>query len=187
MDRTPASLLEKLRQPHPQAAWQRFIELYSPLLFSWCRRAGLQDHDAADLVQEVFVTLMEVLPTFSYDRDKSFRNWLRTLTLNKWRQVCRQRARQRAAGDAVVAEAVAENELEAFWETEYRQQVADRALRLIQTDFQESTWKAFWEHAVVGRSADEVAAELGITPGAVYSARFRVLGRLRRELAGLLD
>jgi RNA polymerase sigma-70 factor (ECF subfamily) len=187
MDRTPASLLEKLRQPHAQAAWERFIELYSPLLFSWCRRAGLQNHDAADLVQEVFVTLMEVLPTFSYDQHKSFRRWLRTLTLNKWRDGCRRRAWQSPNGEAILAEAVAADDLDAFWETEFRQQLADRALRLMRTDFQESTWKAFWEHAIAGRPALEVAAELGISPGAVYAARFRVLDRLRRELAGMLD
>ena len=33
-----------------------------------------------------------VLPGFEYDRDKSFRKWLRTITLNIWRNHCRQSA-----------------------------------------------------------------------------------------------
>ena len=85
MTTTPASLLERLRQPFEPDAWNRFVSLYTPLIYSWGRRAGLQDEDSADLVQEVFVTLLDVLPTFTYDRHKSFRGWLRTITLNKWR------------------------------------------------------------------------------------------------------
>jgi RNA polymerase sigma-70 factor (ECF subfamily) len=83
--RTPSSLLDRLRQPFEPEAWARFVSLYAPLIYSWGRRAGLQDQDAADLVQEVLVTLLEVLPTFDYDRHRSFRKWLRTVTLNKWR------------------------------------------------------------------------------------------------------
>ena len=77
--------------------------------------------------------------------------------------------------------------MEAWWEAEYRQHLTNRALRLMQADFQPATWQAFWEQVVVGRPAADVAAELGLTPGAVYAARFRVLDRLRRELAGMLD
>jgi DNA-directed RNA polymerase specialized sigma24 family protein len=40
---------------------------------------------------------------------------------------------------------------------------------------------------VLRRPAAEVAAEMDLTSGAVYGARFRVLGRLRKELQGLLD
>jgi hypothetical protein len=32
-----------------------------------------------------------------------------------------------------------------------------------------------------------VAAELGLTIGAAYAAKFRVLDRLRQELAGMLE
>jgi RNA polymerase sigma-70 factor, ECF subfamily len=72
-------------------------------------------------------------------------------------------------------------------EAEYRQQLVSRALELMHTDFQPATWRAFWEHGVCGRPAAEVAAELGLTTGAVYAAKFRVLDRLRKELQGLLD
>jgi RNA polymerase sigma-70 factor (ECF subfamily) len=77
--------------------------------------------------------------------------------------------------------------VEAFWEADYRRHLTNRALQVLQSDFQPTTWKAFWEQAVVGRPAAEVTAELGLTPGAVYAARFRVLDRLRRELAGMLE
>jgi RNA polymerase sigma-70 factor (ECF subfamily) len=188
MTPTPASLLDRLRQPFEPEAWAKFVALYTPLIYSWCRRVGLQDQDAADLVQDVFVTLLEVLPTFSYDQHRSFRGWLRTITLNKWRNL-RKRADQRLVrGQGNGLEAVAgEDDLEAFWEAEYQQHVARQALRIMRADFQETTWKACWATSVEGRPAAEVAAELGLTVGAVYAAKFRVLDRLRQELRGLLD
>jgi RNA polymerase sigma-70 factor (ECF subfamily) len=188
MTRTPASLLERLRQPFEAQAWARFVALYTPLIYSWGRRAGLQDPDAADLVQEVLVTLLNVLPNFRYDRQQSFRGWLRTVTLNKWRKLRKQRAQKGLNGHGHDLGAVAEAEdPEPFWEAEYRQHLARQALRIMRSDFSETTWKACWETAVCGRPAAEVAAELGLTVGAVYAAKFRVLDRLRQELQGMLD
>jgi RNA polymerase sigma-70 factor (ECF subfamily) len=183
---TPATLLERLRGSADPEAWERFVALYAPLIYSWARRAGLQDADACDLVQEVLVTLVRALPTFTYDRHKSFRRWLRSVTLNKWRDR-RRRAGLPLVGEVVPLDEVPGPEGEAFWEEEYRQRLAHRALEVMRTDFQPTTWRAFWEHAVGGRPAPEVAAELGLTPGAVYAAKLRVLERLRRELTDMLE
>jgi len=185
---TSASLLERLRQTNDAKSWDQFVLLYTPLIYSWGRGVGLQDQDAADLVQEVLLTLFQTLPKFTYDPQKGFRRWLRTVTLNKWRNGLKRRDQQPLAGHAAaLASAVAPDDLDAFWETEYRQHLVGRALRLMQADFQPTTWKACWEHVVVGRPAPEVAAELGLSTGAVYAAKVRILKRLRQELAGLLD
>lgn len=184
---TSMSLLEQLRQPGDRRAWNRFVELYTPLLLSWARRAGLQDSDAADLVQDVFVTLVQIMPTFTYDRQKSFRAWLRTIALNKWRDRCEKLARRPVAAGDKLGDPAGPDELAALWDSEYRQHVAQRALQILQADFQPTTWKAFWEHVVVGRPAPEVARELGMTPGAIYAAKLRILGRLRDEFDGMLE
>jgi RNA polymerase sigma-70 factor (ECF subfamily) len=76
---------------------------------------------------------------------------------------------------------------DAFTELEYRRHLLQRTLELIRPEFQEKTWWAFREHTLEGRPAAAVGAELGMTEGAVYSARFRVMSRLRDELAGFLD
>ena len=55
MNTTSASLLDRLHQPNPAEAWGRFVQLYTPLLYDWAHGLGLQEHDVADLVQEVFV------------------------------------------------------------------------------------------------------------------------------------
>jgi len=188
MHTTPISLLERVRQPGEQMAWGRFVEMYTPLLYYWSCRMGLQESDAADLVQEVFAILVAKLPEFVYDRKKSFRGWLRTILHNKWRDRQRRRAAEPPMQDgSVLADKPDPTETEAFWEAEYRQQLVGRALQLMQSEFQPTTWQACWEVVVSGRSAAEVAAELGISVDSVYAAKSRVLRRLRKELEGLLD
>ena len=186
MTSTPPSLLERLRHPADQEAWSHFVRLYAPLLYHWAQRLGLQSSDSADLVQEVFAVLVRSLPEFRYDAHKSFRAWLRTVMLNKWRDLRRRKAPQARADDHPDLAELADDGSDAFDEKEYRSALAARALRLIQNEFQPTTWRAFWETVVAGRPAAEVADELGITPNAVYLARGRVLRRLREDLDGLL-
>ena len=95
MESTSSSLLLRLRRPGEQAAWQRFIDLYSPLLYFWACRMGLDVQDAADLVQDVFVALVQKMPQFQYDPGKSFRAWLRTVAENRWRDALRNGPRRR--------------------------------------------------------------------------------------------
>jgi len=187
LDSTPISLLERLRRPGEAQAWQRFTELYTPLMYYWARRLGMQPPDAADLVQEVFAILIQKLPEFAYDRRKSFRNWLRTVMFNKWRDLQRRGDPPQQVDEATLAELPGPDRADWVGEEEYRQNLIRRALQIMQADFQASTWKACWEYVVSDRPAAEVAAELGISVGAVYVAKSRVLSRLRQELEGLLE
>jgi RNA polymerase sigma-70 factor (ECF subfamily) len=186
MNTTSVSLLERLRQPVQQeASWQRFVQLYTPLFFHWARKLGLSADDAADLVQEVLLHLLQKLPEFTYDPHKSFRGWLRTLTVNKYRDYQRRRRVPVAAGEHVPEPAL--DEVADFEEAEYRQHIVKQALQLMQAEFQPQTWRACWEYMILDRSPEAVAQELGLTVNAVYLAKSRVLSRLRQELAGLLD
>jgi RNA polymerase sigma-70 factor (ECF subfamily) len=187
MHTTPITLLERLRKPANQEAWCRFVELYTPLLFHWARVRGLQASDAADLVQDVFTALVQKLPSFQYDASRSFRAWLRTVTNNLWVDRQRVLARQPLAGSERLADAAEPDSALALEEEEYRSYLVGRALKLMQSDFAAKTWQAVWAHAVEGRPAAEVAAQLGLTTAAVCCAKFRVIQRLRAELDGLLE
>jgi RNA polymerase sigma-70 factor (ECF subfamily) len=187
MHTTPFTLLERLRQPDSQRAWERFVELYTPLLLYWGRRHGLATHDAEDLAQEVLVRLVQVLPEFRYEKGKSFRSWLRTVTLNRLRDWARRRELPHGAGDAHLSDLADSHNGELLSEEEYRQYITQRALEVMQQEFEPTTWKACWEFLVQGRPASEVAALLGITENVVYIAKCRVIRRLRKELAGLMD
>jgi RNA polymerase sigma-70 factor (ECF subfamily) len=186
MNTTSVSLLQRLRRPDEPGAWERFVHLYTPLIYHWACRAGLQQSDAADLVQDVFVLLLRKLPEFDYDRDGSFRAWLRTVTLNLWRTRLRRRGLPTDPGASPDGVAAPDGVIE-LAEAEYRDQLVRRALELLRTDFETPTWRAFWECVVNDRPTAEVAAELGMNPGAVRTAKCRVLARLRQELEGLLS
>jgi RNA polymerase sigma-70 factor (ECF subfamily) len=183
MHTTSISLLERLKEPAAQESWSRFVNLYTPLLFYWARRLGLQETDAADLVQDVFALLVRKLPHFNYERDRSFRGWLRTVLYNQWRK---KRPAQPATDTGLSGVADPEPAAD-IGEAEFQQQLTVRALQLMQEEFQPSTWRACWETVVSGRPAADVAQELGISVNAVYLARSRVLRRLRQELEGMLD
>jgi RNA polymerase sigma-70 factor (ECF subfamily) len=182
--KTPASLLQRLRQAPDQESWSRFVQLYLPLICYWGRGAGLQDADVADLSQEVLTVLFRTLPAFDYDRHKSFRHWLRTVTLNKLRELRRRRRVPVPANEGTLDDLPAD-EGGAPWEAEHNRYVAARALELMRTDFETTTWQACWQTTVDNRSGAEVARRLGMTVAAVYAARSRVLRRLREELDGL--
>lgn len=188
MHTTPVSLLEQLRRPGEQASWVRFVRLYYPVIYGWARRAGAGPEDAADLVQEVLTVLIRKMPEFEYDPSKTFRGWLRTVTLNAWRRQRRRAPRLPIeAVDLVEVDDEGDPPGRAFEEAEYRRLLVLRALQVMKTDFQPATWRACWENVVEGRPAGDVARELGITINSVYLAKARVLRRLHQELDGLLD
>ena len=182
-DSTPASLLDRLRHQGDNAAWERFVALYTPLLYHWLRGAGLNEHDAADLVQDIFAKLLVVMPSFSYNPSQSFHGWLRTLAMNCRRDLLKRRTP--AVSQDAEAQAFTPDPLEAFIEREYRIQLAVRAMQILRSDFQPQTWQAVWDLVVEGKPAGEVAASAGMTVQAVYAAKCRVLARLRHELQGL--
>lgn len=182
---TPPSLLERIRKPSEVQAWAQFVSLYTPYLFSLVRRAGVDREEASDVVQDVFLLLTKKMPAFEYNAQLSFRAWLRTIVRNRLHELGRRRSipRPYSANGLELADSAGAESLE---EQEYRGHVISRALEIMRRDFAPTTWKACWEHVVSGRTAMEVAAELGITEGAVYVAKCRVLRRLREELNGLL-
>lgn len=156
MDSTPASLLERVRQPGDQVAWNRFVELYFGPLLGWARALGLQEADAADLVQDVFATLLRVLPTFDLDQHKSFRGWLRTVLTNRWRDGMRHRALlPRQADEEALSGMVARADEGPFEETQYRRHLVSRALELLRDEFRPATWQAFSEAVVLSAQKDE--------------------------------
>ncbi len=188
MQTTPVSLLQRVRKRSDQEAWGRFVRLYTPLIFHWGRKCGLQAEDAADLTQEVFATLFQKLPEFTYDQHGSFRSWLRTLTLNHWRDWYKRiKNRPLVNSSANLDELAGPDPSSLLEESEYRKYLLDQALQLIQPEFQPTTWQAFRLYGLEGRPVEEVAAALGISVSTVYVAKCRVLIRLKQELAGLLD
>ncbi len=185
---TRPSLLLRLRDPRDKDAWRQFVELYVPLVYRFARKCGLQDADAADVTQEVLRAVARSSRRLTYDpRRGSFRAWLLTVVRSK---LCDFRAAQqrhgRAAGGPVAQEALANvpaPEAEAaLWDEEYERRVFAWAAEQVRGTFEPSSWEAFSQTALEGKSGKEVARALGLSVGAVYIAKSRVLARLREVI-----
>ena len=187
---TSHTLLGRVRRRDADA-WQRFAAIYTPLVYAWARRGGLQESDAADVVQEVFRHVADRLDQFGGDRENpGFRGWLRAIARNEVRLVYRKRnARPEATGGSDALQQMAEipdwdrDDSEESLASD-RHYLLHRTLEVIRGDFEEPTWQAFWKVVVDGMAAVHVADELDMTPGAVRQAKFRVLCRLREEMDG---
>ena len=182
---TQPSLLLRIRDPRDAQAWARFVELYTPFLYGVCKQQGLQAADAADVTQEVMRTLASAIPRFRYDPGRgAFRNWLFTVARSRINDFFRARRRQPVGtGESAVHELLEGQPDGAAgdddWEQSWRQHVLAWAAERVRAEFEPGTWRAFWATAVEGRAVREVAAELGLSAGAVYIARSRVTARLR--------
>jgi RNA polymerase sigma-70 factor (ECF subfamily) len=178
------SLLDRLRRDGARRDWERFVDLYCPLLEFWARQL-LRGDDAADLLQDVLLLVMQKLASFAGEENRTFLAWLRALMLNRWRDLGRRAAARPGTCESVALEAVAgEDALAEVAASEDRNFLIRRALQIMQSDFEPTTWRACWESVANDRPAAEVAVELGVTVDVVYSATYRVLKRLRSELPG---
>ena len=189
---TRASLLVRLRDPHDKDAWGQFVQLYAPVVYGFARKRGLQDADAADLMQEVFRSVAGAAGRLDYDpRRGSFRGWLYTITRNKiFTFLDAQRRQVRGSGDSgaqmlLEGQAGREDGTGELWDQEYERSAFAWAAERVRGEFHEATWQAFWLTAVEGQSARDAGRQLGLSPGAVYVAKSRVIARLREEIREL--
>ncbi len=191
---TRPSLLVRLRDHRDNQAWGEFVELYAPLIYTYARKRGLQDADAADLTQNCLRQVAAHVGRLEYDpRRGTFRGWLFTIVRNKLRDFQHRPHRlYQGSGDPHVQrllelQPASEPEEKAQWEREYRLGLLSWAADQVRPQVQEATWQAFWQTAVEGKSGKEVAQALGLTAAAVYLAKSRVMARLRaviREVQG---
>ncbi|MFT4557824.1 MAG: RNA polymerase sigma factor [Planctomycetales bacterium] len=199
---TSRSLLVRVRNDEEEA-WTRLVDLYSPLVCYWCRQNGLAEQDLPDVAQEVFQAVATNIERFRDDGPNStFRGWLRTVARSKVADSFRKKGKEPDAAGGTdaqfrfnqledphtgsVGNEVADENCEAAL-SEERRVLFRRALELIQQNFEDRTWNAFWKVAVEGRPAADVAEELNMKPGTVRVSRCRVLARLREEFGDLIE
>jgi len=183
MESTRTSLLRRVRDPADREGWSEFVALYEPLLLQYVRKQGLNDADAQDVVQNVFITLLRALGAFRLDRDKGrFRTWLWRVARNAVVDWGRARGRLRRAEDERRKswdERAAEPD--ADWVTLHRERVAAFAMEKVRKQTAAKTWLCVEQHLLKGRSGADVSAEVGLPPNSVYVNAARVLVRVREQ------
>ena len=187
---TRASLLRRLRDPHDHEAWVEFVTLYEPVTYRLLRRNGLQDADARDVMQELFLAVSRTIDRWdSATETGSFRGWLRRVARNLVINWLKHRDRRVVATGGSGMQAMldmlpaADGPESVEFDRELRRALFHRAAEQVRGEVQPATWQAFWRTAVQGQSGREVAQALGMTAGAVYLAKSRVMVRLKEQIA----
>jgi RNA polymerase sigma factor (sigma-70 family) len=190
---TRYSLVLRLRDRDDEAAWAEFIDVYEPLVYRLARAKGLQDADARDVCQEVFRAVAGAIERWDPDPAKGrFRGWLFRITRNLLVNFLAAQQHPRGTGstsvqDMLEAQPVVDPQAEAAFATEFRRRAFHWAAEQVKKEFTEATWLAFWRTGVEQRPIAAVAAELGLSVGAVYIARSRVISRLRERVEHLTE
>ncbi len=172
-----------------ETGWRRLTELYGPLIYSWCRQARLNPEDSADIMQDVFRSVLTNISNFEKSETSgSFRGWLWTITRNKFRDIYKVRAgKAQAAGGSAGHRLLLEYAEDPFSNLSDLSNPATtglvyRVLNIIKAEIKETTWNAFWRSTIDGVHPAVVAEELQISVPSVWQARSRVLRRARQLL-----
>ena len=191
---TRASLIFRLRDRNDDEAWKQFLDLYGQTIFQFVRSRGLQDADAADLVQEVFRRVGNAIGRLDYEKKKGgFRAWLFTITRNCLNTFFEKQQRVMVTVNDATPNGQLGNivtgrdELAERWEEEFQRQIMSRAIEVVQPNTEPKTWAAFEMTAIKNQTAAEVSAALGMSRGAIYVARSRVTAKLRDEVQRLMN
>lgn len=190
---TSLSLLGRAKA-NDEEAWNQVVHLYGPLVQKWCRKSGLSDEDTADVFQETFKTVSRHIADFVPGRSvASFRSWLKTIVRTRTIDHYRKSRRYVDAVGGTAAQAMISEVPDPLPEEDEEENQADdamvvhRAMEMIRKEFDPRNWAAFEEVALRGRSASEVARELGVAPQTIRQANYRIRRRLRLVLEDLVE
>ena len=184
---TPASLLERVRKLDDVASWNRFVDLYTPVILMWLRKFGVGPGDRADVAQATFAQLVKEIPAFRYDPDRRFRGYLFAVTRSRAIDHLRSSKKAPLPVSEFEREPEASDATGAVADLEYNRHVVGRAAQILAADFDPVTREAFRRYVLEGEDARAVAGSLNVAVSSVYQAKSRVTRRLRDELSGLLD
>jgi RNA polymerase sigma factor (sigma-70 family) len=187
---TSSSLLAMLQQdPANAPAWDEFVRRYRPKVYGWCRKRGLQEADAEDVTQSVLAKLTEAMRDFRYDRSRSFRAWLKTITQRAWSDLIAHRHRATGSGTSQVLQRLqtlgARADLERQLEEAFDRELLEVATLRVQQRVAPQTWEAFRLMALEGLPGAEASRRLLMPVAHVFVAKHRVQKMLKEELRRL--
>jgi len=203
---TRASLLNRLKDAGDDTSWQEFHRTYRGLLVGVARRAGLNEHEALEAVQDTLIAVAKKMPEFRYEPGKdSFKGWL--LRIVRWKIVDQVRRRGQAAESvaaeeqASVAERLALTEdleldpmiipvnladprqdFDAIWDAEWKRHLLAQALARVKRRAKPEQYAIYHLHVIEERPVAEVRRTLGVSVTSIYLAKHRVGAQIKREI-----
>jgi len=183
------TLLQRVRE-NDGRAWERLVTVFGPLVRSWAVRGQVRGGDVDDVVQEVFAKVSKSLEGFRRDRPgDTFLGWLRTIVRHRIADYHTGKGEHPVGGTqahALLEQLPEDGETETL-DPDSTAGLVRRTLAELRDEFEPQTWQAFEATTIDSQRTDLVATRLGMSVGAVYVAKSRVLKRLRDELQGILE
>ncbi len=180
---TRSSLLVRLRD-NDDAAWRDFFGLYTPIVYGYAMRRGVQPNDAEDITQEVMVEVARCIRNFEYQPDKGrFRDWLGLIAYRRLARLWKANQPTDAATD----DQLDGGQIDPEWIDEYHAGVLKQAMENVQSGFADATWKIFLAAWQEGVPPIEVAKRFSVAIEVVYNAKSRVLKQLEAEVLRISD
>ena len=189
---TRQTLLQKIQQSHNENSWEEFDGIYRPYVAAVIRKLGVSESLIDDLVQDVMLKIWKALPNFEYRPDHChFRSWLsricRNTVINFYNKRSSRQDRMTEGDEAALAKLSSDsgaNELEDIAEREWRIYVADKAWQNIKDRYQ-SNAQSIYLLSLEGRSAADIAKELGVAENTVHIYRKRLQAAMQKEILRL--
>lgn len=196
--KTRRSLLSRLRNLDDHESWRAFFDLYWRLLYRVAQRAGLNESDAQDVVQETVVAVARKMPEFKYDAARgTFKHWLFCIVHRRvadhLRRVYRQPPQESlstSSADDEVERAGTESSASAMdeaWEQEWEQSIFEAAVARVREHANPRHFQVFDCCVRLGWPTSKVAATLGMNPAQVYLARHRVSQAVKQAAKAIND
>jgi len=191
MDATHLTLLQRLNSGD-EKTWKDFYVIYKPLLFKWLRFYTPTQSDAEDLSQEIMLFVSQHIHEFEHNhRVGAFRKWLRACTANIARNYLRRNQRGEKAEWLKLSMIIEELEqpsarVSLAFERDCREALMVYVLKNMESNLEAKTLELFRLHALEGLSVSEVAKRCNVSQASVYTAKSRVMRRLREEFADWL-
>jgi len=194
---TRLSLLTRLKDWNDQESWKAFFDTYWKLIYRAAVKAGLNDSEAQEVVQETVISVSKSMPQFEYDSEKgSFKGWL--LRLTSWRVSDQLRKRQRdnrfrqaeprtATGTAAVERLAdpAASGLEVSWDDDWEKNLVDAAIERVKRKVDAKHYQAFDLYVFKEWPVSRVAKALKMNRGRIYVIKHRLSAMIKKEIAGL--
>ena len=189
---TRHSLIVRLKDQRNDLAWTEFVCAYEPFLTRLVRQQGTPDRHVADVSQQLLIAIAKSVDGWKPDGNvASFRRWLGQVARNVViKFMIRERKQVTGQGGSdflTLTEEMPDASIDAEQAKRYEQELILWAAEQVRAEFRETSWRAFWETQVEGRSVAEVAKELGVTPGSIYMSRSRIFARIRSHIEEVLD
>jgi RNA polymerase sigma-70 factor (ECF subfamily) len=184
-----------VKNPEDHESWQLFYKTYQKMVFSVASKAGLNDTECEEVVQETFIALAKKMPDFQYDPTKSFRAWLAHTTGFKIKDQFRRRKRNKAVENPATTEGrtrtieriadPASLDVDDIFATEWRERVLELAMEKLKKQVTAAQFQIFDLYVVKKWPVRKVAETLGISSGRVYLAKHRLWKLVKREAKAL--